>query len=206
MANLIIPNNLDMNYNPDQNIFELINNDIINNLNNNNYINDRFNIMMNGNLNRENFYDDVEVHIRNQLLNDIHIIDNQMLRNIIINYFNDNINRINNANLGDVFNDDNNAEDNDIIDALFDLDIPYDDDNVNNEVVNNQTENQGDLIIPDHVERIEVPTCRICMENRCVICFVPCGHVCACGSCSQRMEECPICRSRITRRQGLFFA
>ncbi|EOD12287.1 hypothetical protein EMIHUDRAFT_247499, partial [Emiliania huxleyi CCMP1516] len=42
-------------------------------------------------------------------------------------------------------------------------------------------------------------------ETTCIICFSnakshvagPCGHLCACGPCSAKMESCPICRAPV---------
>ena len=46
---------------------------------------------------------------------------------------------------------------------------------------------------------------RIGGQSTCIICFtnpkshlaVPCGHQCACGDCSARMQECPVCHSPV---------
>lgn len=208
-----------MNVNAVNNDNDIINNhynDIINNLENDNFVNHRFNEFQNGNLNNENFYDDIAQHIRNQVLNRFNV-DNNNLYNILHNYFN---NRMNNAGyINNILNNNNNDVnyinnivplpindnylqiDDDVIDALIDDEGPDDDDGVAAPAPVHE-----DVIVQDRTENIEVPPCRICMENRSVICFVPCGHVCACSSCSQRIDECPLCRTPITRRQGLYFA
>ena len=46
---------------------------------------------------------------------------------------------------------------------------------------------------------------RSARETTCIVCFSnpkshvagPCGHLCACGPCSARMESCPICRAPV---------
>ena len=51
--------------------------------------------------------------------------------------------------------------------------------------------------------RPEVPESTIGGQTTCIVCFVnpkshvavPCGHQCACGDCSAKMKECPVCRS-----------
>jgi len=63
-----------------------------------------------------------------------------------------------------------------------------------------------EVVVQDTTDDIAVPKCRICMENTCVVVFVPCGHVCSCTECSDRVDSCPVCRAEITRKQGLFFA
>ena len=51
-----------------------------------------------------------------------------------------------------------------------------------------------------------VPESTLGGETTCIICFtnpkshvaVPCGHLCACGPCSDRMSACPYCREPVT--------
>ena len=53
--------------------------------------------------------------------------------------------------------------------------------------------------------RPEAPESTIGGQTTCTNCFanpkshvaVPCGHQCACGACSAKMKECPICRSAV---------
>ena len=53
--------------------------------------------------------------------------------------------------------------------------------------------------------RPEVPESTIGGQFTCIICFTntkshaagPCGHQCACGECSAKMDECPVCRSPV---------
>eukprot|EP00964_Phaeocystis_antarctica_P009681 scaffold5276_cov55-Phaeocystis_antarctica.AAC.2 len=53
--------------------------------------------------------------------------------------------------------------------------------------------------------RPEAPESTIGGQTTCTVCFanpkshvaVPCGHQCACGDCSAKMKECPICRSAV---------
>jgi hypothetical protein len=51
-----------------------------------------------------------------------------------------------------------------------------------------------------------VCTFAVCMDARVQICFLPCGHACACRSCARRMRRCPICRVVVARRQKLFLS
>lgn len=53
----------------------------------------------------------------------------------------------------------------------------------------------------DECETEEVPleeACVICQTNRITRALLPCRHVCFCRSCSNRMDNCPMCRTRIT--------
>ena len=53
--------------------------------------------------------------------------------------------------------------------------------------------------------RATVPESTLGGETTCIVCFSnpkshvagPCGHLCACGPCSARMESCPICRAPV---------
>ena len=53
--------------------------------------------------------------------------------------------------------------------------------------------------------RPAVPESTLGGETTCIVCFSnpkshvagPCGHLCACGPCSARMESCPICRAPV---------
>ena len=53
--------------------------------------------------------------------------------------------------------------------------------------------------------RPEPPESTIGGQSTCIVCFTnpkshlagPCGHQCACGDCSARMQECPVCRTPV---------
>lgn len=46
--------------------------------------------------------------------------------------------------------------------------------------------------------------CVICMDARCEVVFVPCGHLCCCLPCSDKeMDSCPMCRGSIERKMKL---
>ena len=53
--------------------------------------------------------------------------------------------------------------------------------------------------------RPAVPESTLGGETTCIVCFTrpkshvaaPCGHLCACGSCSDKMQQCPICREPV---------
>ncbi|XP_054257975.1 E3 ubiquitin-protein ligase LRSAM1-like [Macrosteles quadrilineatus] len=42
--------------------------------------------------------------------------------------------------------------------------------------------------------------CVVCMEAKCNIVFVPCGHLCTCASCASNLLLCPLCRSSLQRK------
>ncbi|KAM3966570.1 LOW QUALITY PROTEIN: E3 ubiquitin-protein ligase LRSAM1 [Aphomia sociella] len=42
--------------------------------------------------------------------------------------------------------------------------------------------------------------CVICMDAKCEVIFIPCGHMCCCQSCGEKnIESCPMCRDSIER-------
>ncbi|XP_074017171.1 E3 ubiquitin-protein ligase LRSAM1 [Numenius arquata] len=46
--------------------------------------------------------------------------------------------------------------------------------------------------------------CIVCMEQETQMVFLPCGHVCCCQTCCQRLHTCPLCRKDITQRIRIF--
>jgi baculoviral IAP repeat-containing protein 7/8 len=49
--------------------------------------------------------------------------------------------------------------------------------------------------------------CKICLERRSSVIFMPCRHVAVCGECVFGLDEtCPICRTPIGEKINLFFA
>ena len=57
----------------------------------------------------------------------------------------------------------------------------------------------------DITGRAAVPESTIGGETTCIVCMahpkshiaVPCGHLCACGVCAERMQDCPYCRASV---------
>ena len=53
--------------------------------------------------------------------------------------------------------------------------------------------------------RPDVPESTIGGQTTCIVCFAnakshlaaPCGHQCVCGSCSEQMKQCPVCRADV---------
>ncbi|NXN54815.1 LRSM1 ligase, partial [Rynchops niger] len=48
--------------------------------------------------------------------------------------------------------------------------------------------------------------CVVCMEQETQMIFLPCGHVCCCQSCCERLHTCPLCRKDITQRIRIFYS
>ncbi|GMH47209.1 hypothetical protein TrVE_jg3070 [Triparma verrucosa] len=52
----------------------------------------------------------------------------------------------------------------------------------------------------------EDDVCKICYENNISCVFVPCGHFCTCLACGIRLDDCCICREKISLAQKVFRA
>ncbi|NWV06752.1 XIAP ligase, partial [Ptilonorhynchus violaceus] len=50
----------------------------------------------------------------------------------------------------------------------------------------------------------EEKLCKICMAKDVSVVFIPCGHLVACKECAQVLNECPLCRTDIMKRQDIF--
>lgn len=58
--------------------------------------------------------------------------------------------------------------------------------------------------LKDHDDEESFPSCRYCLENKCSIALIPCGHV-ACNHCVFAFEKCPVCRSDIVNKLKIFY-
>jgi len=50
------------------------------------------------------------------------------------------------------------------------------------------------------IETFQSAECVVCMERKCDIIFLPCGHLCACSLCDRDLTQCPLCRAAIAQR------
>lgn len=52
------------------------------------------------------------------------------------------------------------------------------------------------------VESLTMQTeCVICMDEKCEVVFIPCGHMCCCQECANKeLDSCPMCRGSIERK------
>nr|XP_010308751.1 PREDICTED: E3 ubiquitin-protein ligase XIAP [Balearica regulorum gibbericeps] len=50
----------------------------------------------------------------------------------------------------------------------------------------------------------EEKLCKICMARDISVVLIPCGHLVACKECAQGLNECPLCRTNIVKRQEIF--
>ncbi|XP_032688755.1 E3 ubiquitin-protein ligase LRSAM1-like isoform X2 [Odontomachus brunneus] len=51
------------------------------------------------------------------------------------------------------------------------------------------------------IQSINMTECVICLDSQCEVIFLPCGHLCCCSTCADKiLAECPMCRSPIERK------
>ncbi|XP_074963276.1 E3 ubiquitin-protein ligase XIAP isoform X1 [Phalacrocorax aristotelis] len=50
----------------------------------------------------------------------------------------------------------------------------------------------------------EEKLCKICMAKDISVVLLPCGHLVACKECAEALDECPLCRTNIMKRQEIF--
>ncbi|XP_048525342.1 E3 ubiquitin-protein ligase LRSAM1 isoform X3 [Dendroctonus ponderosae] len=53
---------------------------------------------------------------------------------------------------------------------------------------------------PADIKAIVTLECVVCLDCRCDVIFVPCGHLCCCSECSASVGQCPLCRAGIERK------
>ncbi|XP_076076970.1 baculoviral IAP repeat-containing protein 3-like isoform X2 [Mytilus galloprovincialis] len=58
-------------------------------------------------------------------------------------------------------------------------------------------EEDPEKIQKENEELKDLYTCKICLDERVGITFVPCGHLVTCKDCSPKIRRCPLCRTFI---------
>ncbi|KAM6056718.1 E3 ubiquitin-protein ligase XIAP isoform 1-T1 [Theristicus caerulescens] len=62
-----------------------------------------------------------------------------------------------------------------------------------------------DLSTEEKLRRLqEEKLCKICMAKDISVVLIPCGHLVACKECAEALNECPLCRTNIMKRQEVF--
>ncbi|XP_071442686.1 E3 ubiquitin-protein ligase LRSAM1-like isoform X2 [Hetaerina americana] len=42
--------------------------------------------------------------------------------------------------------------------------------------------------------------CAVCMDKKCEVIYIPCGHLCCCIGCSEKLDQCPLCRGLVEQK------
>lgn len=56
---------------------------------------------------------------------------------------------------------------------------------------------------PSFKSRADFTECAICSDHDAIIMLEPCKHVCVCESCSNRVNTCPVCRTKISSKNNV---
>jgi len=48
--------------------------------------------------------------------------------------------------------------------------------------------------------------CSVCLDAKTNQTFIPCGHCVCCEKCASKLENCPLCREKITKKVKIFFS
>tara|TARA_B110000971_G_C19948614_1_gene472234 strand:+ start:309 stop:830 length:522 start_codon:yes stop_codon:yes gene_type:complete len=89
----------------------------------------------------------------------------------------------------------------DVLDALDTVDTPQQDAvliDILDVTPNDATPNAD--VIPSGEEDTDEGLCVVCVDNPKTVLLMPCKHLCACDSCADMLEECPLCRKPIQGR------
>ena len=46
----------------------------------------------------------------------------------------------------------------------------------------------------------ESKRCRVCRKDDACMVLIPCGHLCCCMNCGNKIKKCPICKESIRER------
>ncbi|KAM4697046.1 E3 ubiquitin-protein ligase XIAP [Rhinophrynus dorsalis] len=61
--------------------------------------------------------------------------------------------------------------------------------------------------IEDKLRQLEEEKiCKVCMDRKISVVFIPCGHLVACAQCAEVLDKCPICCTIVQRRQKIFMS
>jgi len=52
----------------------------------------------------------------------------------------------------------------------------------------------------------ESALCKICLDKRADVIFLPCGHIVSCPQCAPALDSCPVCRKPVMGLVKAFFA
>lgn len=58
--------------------------------------------------------------------------------------------------------------------------------------------------VGDEAVDSSVITCVVCIENRKSTLLMPCKHLCVCSECAKQVDNCPMCRKKVTDRIGIY--
>ena len=76
---------------------------------------------------------------------------------------------------------------------------------IENQLLRNENQNLRKECLS--IQRIkDIVQCKICMDRDKSVYFYPCGHVVMCSDCAKSIQECPICRKKIRKKQPVYLS
>jgi len=72
-------------------------------------------------------------------------------------------------------------------------------------IENLESQSQDKLIETINDLQIEI-ACKICLNYRADVVFYPCSHLASCSQCAEKVQDCPICRGKITKASRIYLA
>lgn len=80
-------------------------------------------------------------------------------------------------------------------------------DSVQSDSVASGTENENiDDLLEENQKLKDNVACKICLEGKATVIFLPCGHMVSCPQCAQALVKCPMCRCPVTGYVKAMFA
>lgn len=63
-----------------------------------------------------------------------------------------------------------------------------------------------DKLLEENQRLKENRICKICLDNRSDVLFLPCGHMVSCPQCAPALVKCPVCRKQINGHVKTFLS
>ncbi|XP_053396386.1 baculoviral IAP repeat-containing protein 3-like isoform X2 [Mercenaria mercenaria] len=63
-----------------------------------------------------------------------------------------------------------------------------------------------ETLVEENQRLKENQMCKICLDSRADIIFLPCGHMVSCPQCAPALTKCPVCRKTVNGHIKAFFA
>ncbi|XP_046397759.1 E3 ubiquitin-protein ligase LRSAM1-like isoform X2 [Ischnura elegans] len=68
------------------------------------------------------------------------------------------------------------------------------------ELLENSPEQQAIPCFIDTSHGMSQRECAVCLDMKCEVIFIPCGHMCCCSGCSEQLDLCPLCRALVEQK------
>ena len=72
-------------------------------------------------------------------------------------------------------------------------------------LVNHKPLSEVEDVSVNEESRMKDCVCSVCLQNLKQVIFSPCNHMATCGSCTIRLEKCPLCKVKINKSERVFY-